>query len=155
LSKTAASQASQNQADTAALTNRIAQLESENTRLAQTNQELSKTAAPQAPQNQNADTAALTNRITQLERENARLMRANQELFQKAENPGNLPDESESQERILAAHKEGIANVMNILEVSLRVKNSKIRNKYLESMKPRYSDDPNIISFIDLLIKRL
>ena len=134
LSKTATSQVSRNQTDTAALTNRIAQLEAENTRLTQTNQELSITAASQAPQTQNADTAALTNRITQLE---------------------SLPDEREIQERFLAAHKEGIVNVMNILEVSLRIKNPEIRNKYLGSMKPRYSDDPNIIAFINLLIKRL
>ncbi|MDR2485643.1 MAG: hypothetical protein LBD55_09635, partial [Treponema sp.] len=70
---------SQNEAEIAALHAHIGQLEVENARLAQTNQELSKTAASQASQNQ-ADTAALTNRIAQLESENTRLAQTNQEL---------------------------------------------------------------------------
>ncbi|MDR3342319.1 MAG: hypothetical protein LBT14_05935 [Treponema sp.] len=56
---------------------------------------------------------------------------------------------------IFAAHKEGVVNVMNILEVSLRIQNPETRKKYLENMKLRYPHEPNIRDFIDLLIKRL
>ncbi|MDR2493862.1 MAG: hypothetical protein LBD24_01440 [Spirochaetaceae bacterium] len=60
-----------------------------------------------------------------------------------------------TEEMVRAAHKEGIAQVMNILEVSLRVRNTETRQKYLQSVKPRYANEPDISAFIDLLIERL
>ncbi|MDR2536374.1 MAG: hypothetical protein LBD29_10140 [Treponema sp.] len=147
-------QAPKPQQDAPDLTNQISRLEQENAKLNQTNQELSQQAATQ-DQQRKADAANLTNRIGQLEQENAKLNQTNQELSQKVEKTKDLPDEKQIQAMIRAGHKEGIANVTNILETSLRIPTEESRKKYLEGIKPRYANEPDILSFIELLITRL
>jgi hypothetical protein len=55
----------------------------------------------------------------------------------------------------VSAKKEGIGTVSSIVETALRIQNKDTRKLYLEGMKVRYVSEPVILSFIDLLLKRL
>jgi chromosome segregation ATPase len=54
-----------------------------------------------------------------------------------------------------AGHKEGISNVTYIMDVAFRIKTTETRQKYLQGMKTRYQNEPNITAFIDVLLQRL
>ncbi|MDR2536375.1 MAG: hypothetical protein LBD29_10145 [Treponema sp.] len=154
------------EAELSGLTSRIAQLERENAHLNESHNALS-----QDSRQNETELSGLTSRIAQLEQENAHLNEAYHGLFQdsqqnETELSGLLRRNTQLEQAISqlnqtqdamikAGHKEGVANVMNILDTSLRVQDQEIRRKYLENMKPRYFGEPDIIAIIDLLISRL
>jgi chromosome segregation ATPase len=150
LSQNVKTQADENRAGIASLTSRLSQLEGENARLTRTNQELTK--------NQEKATASIdeiTAWIAELEAENVKLNYANRELSQKAEKTKNIVDEKQLTSMLQSAHKEGIVNASAILKDALAIKDPGERKRYLENLKPRYSDATGITAFIDLLISRL
>ena len=149
LSRSTTNRSQESQAEVTALNNQVSQLQAENVRLSRVNDELSRSAASRGQESQ-AEMTVLNNRISQLQSENSRLNRANQEF----QNSGWEREES-FREMILAARREGVANTMGILDLSLRIHNRETRRRFLENLKPRYIDEPYMIAFIDLLLVRL
>ncbi|MDR3333598.1 MAG: hypothetical protein LBT13_01745 [Treponema sp.] len=167
------------------LGNRIATLEAENTRLSQLNQELTQTNQGLMQTNQelvqtNRELATASPRVSTEADQNKNRTDAYQALIDAYSSytgtSGSLLelerflDGQETQEAfpgftdrvkkitdemVLAAHKEAISNITDILEVALRIQTANTRQRYLESMKVRYSNEPNVIGFVDMLIKRL
>jgi chromosome segregation ATPase len=54
-----------------------------------------------------------------------------------------------------AGYQEGLSNVTDILDVVLRIQNTETRQRYLESLEARYQNEPNILTFITVLMQRL
>ncbi|MDR3172594.1 MAG: hypothetical protein LBU17_13410 [Treponema sp.] len=167
------------------LGNRIAILEEENTRLRQLNQELTRTNQELTRTNQeltqtNRELATASLRVSTEADQNKNRADAYQALVDAYSSytgtSGSLRelerflDGQETQEAfpgftdrvkkitdemVLAAHKEAISSITDILEVALRIQTTNTRQRYLESMKVRYSNEPNILGFVDMLMKRL
>jgi regulator of replication initiation timing len=54
-----------------------------------------------------------------------------------------------------SGYRGGLTNVMEILDVALRIENKNTRRRYLQGLADRHQNNDNIKEFLDILIKRL